>query len=52
MLLFYVIAGIDTKEVLALIGGIGLIAGSLEAIVAAVLSTPVLAALWKITKHK
>jgi len=51
MLLFYVIMGINSEKVLALIGGTGLIAGSAEAIVAAVISSPVLAALWKIKKH-
>ena len=48
MLLFYVIMGIDSKSVLALIGGTGLIAGSIEAIVNAVISVPVLDVLWKI----
>lgn len=52
MLLFYVIMGIDSSKVLALIGGTGLIAGTLEAIVAAVLSTPILSALWKISRRK
>lgn len=52
MLLFYVIMGINSEKVLALIGGTGLIAGSLEAVVAAVLSTPILAALWKVSKIK
>lgn len=51
MLLFYVIMGINSEKVLALIGGTGLIAGTAEAVVAAVISTPVLAALWKIQKH-
>ena len=51
MLLFYVLMGIDSTKVLALIGGTGLIAGSAEAIVAAVISTPVMAALWKVLKH-
>lgn len=51
MLLFYVVMGINSEKVLALIGGTGLIAGSAEAIVAAVISTPILAALWKIQKH-
>lgn len=50
MLLFYVLAGIDTAGVLGLIGGTGLIAGSAEAAVAAVLCTPILAALWKMRK--
>lgn len=52
MLLFYVIMGINSEKVLALIGGTGLIAGSLEAVAAAVLSTPVLAALWKVGQFK
>ena len=51
MLLFYVIMGINSEKVLALIGGTGLIAGSAEAVVAALISTPVLAALWKV-QHK
>ena len=51
MLLFYVIMGINSEKVLALIGGTGLLAGSAEAVVAAVISSPVLAALWKIKKH-
>ncbi len=52
MLLFYVIMGINSEKVMALIGGTGLIAGTSEAIVAALLSTPILAALWKLTKKK
>lgn len=48
MLLFYVILGINSEKVLGLIGGTGLIAGSLEAVFAAVISTPVLMALWMI----
>ena len=51
MLLFYVIMGINTAEVLTFIGTTALIAGSLEAIVAAVISTPILTALWKISKR-
>ena len=50
MLLFYVMTGITTEGVLALIGGTGLIAGGSEAVVAAVICTPVLAALWRIQK--
>ena len=50
MLLFYIIMGINSEKVLALICGTGLIAGSLEAVVAAVISTPILAALWKVSK--
>ncbi|MBQ8150981.1 MAG: ECF transporter S component [Clostridia bacterium] len=45
MLLFYVINGIDAAPVLGLIGGTALIAGSCEAIAAAILCTPILAAL-------
>lgn len=52
MLLFYVMMGIDSQSVLALIGGTGLIAGSAEAIVAALISTPVLAALWQVRKKR
>lgn len=48
MLLFYCVSGIDSKSVLALIGGTGLIAGTAEAIVNAVISAPVLEVLWKI----
>ena len=52
MLLFYVMLGIDSEGVLALIGGTGLIAGTSEAVVAALISTPVLAALWSVQKQK
>lgn len=52
MLLFYVIMGIDSAKVLSLIGGTGLIVGTSEAVVAAVIATPVLAALWKIDGRK
>lgn len=51
MLLFYIICGINSEKVLALIGGTGLIAGTSEAVVAAILSTPILAALWKVQKR-
>ena len=50
MLLFYVLCGIDTTSVLALIGGTALIAGGCEAAAAAVLCTPILAALKRIRK--
>ena len=50
MLLFYVIMGINSEKVLALIGGTGLIAGSLEAVANALISTAVLTALWKLDK--
>ena len=48
MLLFYVLCGIDTASVLSLIGGTALIAGSCEAAAAAILVTPILAALRKL----
>lgn len=50
MLLFYVMAGIEYANLLALIGGTGLIAGTAEALVAAVISLPVVNALRKIQK--
>ena len=52
MLLFYVLMGINSEGVLALIGGTGLIAGTSEAVVAALIATPVLAALWRVQKQK
>ena len=52
MLLFYVMMGINSEKVLALIGGTGLIAGSAEAAVAALISTPLLAALWRVQRKK
>ena len=52
MLLFYILMGINSEKVLALITGTGLIAGSAEAIVAALISTPVLAALWRVRRKK
>lgn len=48
MLLFYVLCGIDTASVLSPIGGTALIAGTCEAIAAAVLCTPILMALRRI----
>jgi len=50
MLLFYVMAGIEYANLLALIGGTGLIAGAAEAVAAAVITTPVVIALRKIQK--
>lgn len=50
MLLFYILCGIDTAGVLSLIGGTALIAGSCEAAAAAILCTPILAALKRIRK--
>lgn len=51
MLLFYVLMGIDSKEVLTLIGGTGLLAGGAEALAGALISTPVLAAMWSVQKR-
>jgi len=51
MLLFYMMMGIEYANLLALIGGTGLIAGTSEAAVAAVITTPVVVALWKV-QHK
>ena len=48
MLLFYILTGLDSREVLAAIAGTGLIAGGAEAVVAGILAGPILAALWKI----
>ncbi|MDO5111579.1 MAG: ECF transporter S component [Clostridia bacterium] len=50
MLCFYVLAGLDAKPILGLIGGVGLIAGSLEAVAAALIATPVTIALRKIKR--
>lgn len=47
MLLFYCLMGIDNSTVLKLIGGTGLIAGSAEAAVNALVTTPVVIALKK-----
>ncbi len=51
MLLFYVVMGIDSARVLSLIGGTGLIAGSLEAVANALVSTAVLTALRKLGRE-
>lgn len=51
MLLFYIICGIDTANLLAIIGGTGLIAGACEAAEAGILAKPVLSAVWKLEKH-
>lgn len=47
MLLFYALNGLDTASILALIAGTGLIAGSCEAIAAALITVPVVTALSK-----
>lgn len=50
MLLFYVISGLDTAGVLSLIAGVAVIAGTCEAIAAAILCTPILAALRRVRR--
>ena len=50
MLLFYILCGIDASGVLSLIGGTALLAGSCEAVAAAILVTPILSALKRIRK--
>lgn len=50
MLLSYIAMGIDSANLLALIGGTGLIAGGAEAIAAAIVCTAVCMALGKVTK--
>jgi len=50
MLLFYALTGLDSAPVLAVIGGTGLIAGSLEAVAAGLISVPVVLALEKTKK--
>lgn len=51
MLLFYALCGIDSTAVLGLIGGTAAIAGSCEAAVAAIVTTPILAALKKVRRR-
>ena len=48
MLLFYHLAGLDTAAIVGLITGTGIIAGGMEAIAAAVLTTPVVCALKRV----
>lgn len=50
MLLFYMLCGIDTAGVLGLIGGTALIAGTAEAVAAALLATPILTALRRVRR--
>ncbi len=50
MLLFYALCGLDSKAILTLIGGVGLVAGSMEAAAAALIATPVLLALRRMKK--
>ena len=48
MLLFYTLLGLESTGLLALIGGTGLIAGGCEAAAAALISTPIAAALRRV----
>ncbi len=50
MLLFYILCGIDNTKVLTTIGVVAGGAGPLEAIAAAIITPPILTALWKIKK--
>ncbi len=52
MLLFYWMTGLDFARVLVVIGGTGLIAGGSESVVAAIVVTPIVLALWKIQAKK
>ena len=51
MLVFYQMAGLDSTAVQALILGTGLIAGTSEAVVAALLVPPILIAVKKMMKR-
>ena len=50
MWLFYTLCGLDAGKILALILGTGALGGGSEAVVAALLVTPIVAALWKVRK--
>lgn len=50
MLLFYNIVSLDSTKLMAIITGTGLIAGGLEAVVAAVIASPVAYAIWKVQR--
>jgi len=50
MLLFYIFVGLDSAVVLAIIGGTGLIAGACESVAAALIATPVVAALHRVNR--
>lgn len=47
MLLFYTMSGLDAQKILNLIAGTGLIAGSCEAVAAALITLPVVKAIYK-----
>ena len=48
MLLFYTMVGLDSTKLRGIIAGVGLIAGGSEAVVNAILTTPIVIALWQI----
>lgn len=52
MLVFFRLCALDSTEVLALIGGTGLLGGGLEAAACAVVVPPVLSALFKLSHRK
>lgn len=53
MLLFYTLVGLDSAKLRGVIAGVGLIAGGSEAAVNAILTTPIVMALWKVErKHE
>lgn len=53
MLLFYAMVGLDSTGLRGIIAGVGLIAGGGEAVVSAILTTPIVMALWKVEqKHE
>jgi uncharacterized membrane protein len=52
MLLFYTMVGLDSTKLRAIIAGVGLIAGGSEAVVNAILTTPIVMALWKVERKQ
>ena len=50
MLLFYSTVGLDSTKLRGIIAGVGLIAGGSEAAVNAILTTPIVMALWKVER--
>jgi len=52
MLLFYTMVGLDSTGLRAVIAGVGLIAGGSEAAVNAILTTPIVMALWKVERKQ
>lgn len=47
MLLFYTITGLESTKLMAIITGTGIIAGGCEAVAAAIITSPVVYAIWK-----